>query len=299
MSYRDDCSWNSSPNIKGTLIMLEVFQYDFMRDAAIAGSLAAVACGIIGSYVVLKRMVFISGGISHASFGGIGLGYFLGINPILGALIFTVISSIGMGLLTKKTRLPEDTVIGILWAMGMALGIIFIGLTPGYMPDLFSYLFGNILLVTFFDLIIMLVLNLIIVSTILLLFKEFLAISFDEEFAKVRGLPTTYLYLIMLCLIALTVVILIKIVGIILVIALLTIPASIARQFTYNLKKMMFMAIFLGIIFSFGGLLFSYILDLASGATIILLSGLAFIISRGILKLRYFISRCLCPYEPE
>ncbi|HBQ28704.1 membrane protein [Peptococcaceae bacterium SCADC1_2_3] len=269
--------------------MLEVFQYDFMRNATIAGLLAAVACGIIGSYVVLKRMVFISGGISHASFGGIGLGYFLGINPVLGALIFTVISSIGMGLLTKKTRLPEDTVIGILWAMGMALGIIFIDLTPGYTPDLFSYLFGNILLVSFFDLIIMLALNLIIVSTILLLFKEFLAISFDEEFAKVRGLPTTYLYLIMLCLIALTVVILIKIVGIILVIALLTIPASIARQFTYNLKKMMFIAIFLGVIFSFGGLLFSYILDLASGATTILLSGLAFMISRGIFKLRYFI----------
>jgi zinc transport system permease protein len=173
--------------------------------------------------------------------------------------------------------------------MGMALGIIFIDLTPGYTPDLFSYLFGNILLVSFFDLIIMLALNLIIVSTILLLFKEFLAISFDEEFAKVRGLPTTYLYLIMLCLIALTVVILIKIVGIILVIALLTIPASIARQFTYNLKKMMFIAIFLGVIFSFGGLLFSYILDLASGATTILLSGLAFMISRGIFKLRYFI----------
>jgi len=269
--------------------MLEVFQYDFMRNATIAGLLAAVACGIIGSYVVLKRMVFISGGISHASFGGIGLGYFLGINPVLGALIFTVISSIGMGLLTKKTRLPEDTVIGILWAMGMALGIIFIDLTPGYTPDLFSYLFGNILLISFFDLIIMLALNLIIVSTILLLFKEFLAISFDEEFAKVRGLPTTYLYLIMLCLIALTVVILIKIVGIILVIALLTIPASIARQFTYNLKKMMFIAIFLGVIFSFGGLLFSYILDLASGATTILLSGLAFMISRGIFKLRYFI----------
>lgn len=289
MSRRDDCSRDSSSNIKGTLKMLEVFQYDFMRNATIAGLLAAVACGIIGSYVVLKRMVFISGGISHASFGGIGLGYFLGINPVLGALIFTVISSIGIGLLTKKTRLPEDTVIGILWAMGMALGIIFIDLTPGYTPDLFSYLFGNILLVSFFDLIIMLALNLIIVSTILLLFKEFLAISFDEEFAKVRGLPTTYLYLIMLCLIALTVVILIKIVGIILVIALLTIPASIARQFTYNLKKMMFIAIFLGVIFSFGGLLFSYILDLASGATTILLSGLAFMISRGIFKLRYFI----------
>ena len=122
--------------------MLEVLQYEFMRNALLAGLLAAIACGIIGTYVIVKRMVFISGGIAHASFGGIGLGYLLGINPVLGALFFAIASALGMGLVTRRTKLPEDTAIGILWAMGMALGVIFIGLAPGYAPDLFSYLFG-------------------------------------------------------------------------------------------------------------------------------------------------------------
>ena len=132
--------------------MVEALQYEFMRNALLAGLLAAVACGIVGVYVVVKKIVFISGGIAHASFGGIGLGYFLGINPVLGAVFFSLASALGMGLVTKRTRLPQDTAIGILWAIGMALGIIFIGLTPGYAPDLFGYLFGSILTVPAFDL---------------------------------------------------------------------------------------------------------------------------------------------------
>jgi zinc transport system permease protein len=230
-------------------------------------------------------MVFISGGISHASFGGIGLGYFLGFNPILGALLFTVASSIGMGLITRRSKIAEDSVIGILWAMGTAIGIFFIGLKPGYAPDLFSYLFGNILFVTRFDIVMMLFLNLIIILNVFLLYKEFLAVSFDEEFARVRGLPVSFLYINLLCLIALTVVVLIKTVGVILVIALLTIPATMARQFTHNLKKMMILSVFWGIVFSFGGLMLSYCLDLASGATTVLLSGLVFLVSRGVLSL--------------
>ena len=206
--------------------MLEALQYEFMRNALIAGLLASVACGIVGVYVVVKRIVFISGGIAHASFGGIGLGYFLGINPVLGALVFAVASALGMGAVIKRTKLPEDTAIGILWAMGMALGIIFIGLTPGYAPDLFSYLFGNILTVPFSDLILMLVLDAVIVSMAIALHKEFLALSFDEEFGTVVGVPVEALYLLLLCMIALTVVVLIRVVGSILVIALLTIPAA-------------------------------------------------------------------------
>lgn len=259
--------------------MIEALQYEFMRNALLAGLLAAVACGIIGAYVVVKRMVFISGGISHCSFGGIGLGYFLGINPIVGALLFTIVSALGMGLVTKRTRLPEDTAIGVLWAMGMALGIIFIGLAPGYAPDLFSYLFGNILTVPSSDLIVMLVLDVIIISVVFSLYKEFLTISFDEEFGTAAGIPTERLYLILLCLIALTVVVLIRVVGIILVIALLTIPAAMARQFTHSLKKMMLLSIFLGIVFALGGLWLSYELDLASGATIVLLAGALFLAS--------------------
>jgi len=267
--------------------VLEVLQYEFMRNALMAGLLAAVACGIVGVYVVVKRVVFISGGIAHASFGGIGLGYLLGINPVLGAVFFTTASALGIGLVTRRTKLPEDAAIGILWAMGMALGIIFIGLAPGYAPDLFSYLFGNILTVPVFDLALMLVLDVLIIITVFLLYKEFLLLSFDEEFSTVSGAPTERLYLLLLCLIALTVVVLIRVVGIILVIALLTIPAALARQFTHDLKKMMLLSILAGAVFTFSGLWLSYLLDLASGATIILVSGIVLFISFGVSKLRH------------
>jgi zinc transport system permease protein len=259
--------------------VIDALQYEFMRNALYAGLLAAVACGIIGSYVVVKKMVSVSGAISHSSFGGIGIGYFAGISPVLGALFFTVASALGMGLVIKRTKLPEDTAIGILWAMGMALGIIFIGLTPGYAPDLFSYLFGNILTVPFSDLIMMIVLDFVIITVVSLLYKEFLTISFDEEFGTVIGIPAERLYLVLLCLVALTVVVLIRVVGIILVIALLTIPAAIARQFTHNLFKMMILSVLFGAILTFGGLWLSYEFDVASGATIILLSGTVLLIT--------------------
>ena len=266
--------------------MLEVLQYEFMQNALIAGLLASVACGIVGVYVVVKRLVLISGGIAHASFGGVGLGYLLGINPVLGAMFFAIAFALGMGLVTKRTRLPEDSAIGILWATGMALGIIFIGLSPGYAPDLFSYLFGNILTVPAFDLALMLILDAVIIILVLLLYKEFLVLSFDEEFSTVVGVPTERLYLLLLCLIALTVVVLIRVVGIILVIALLTIPAVLARQFTHSIKKMMLLSILAGAAFTFSGLWLSYLLDLASGATIILVSGIVLFISFGVSKLR-------------
>jgi zinc transport system permease protein len=266
--------------------MLEALQYDFMRNALAAGVLASVACGVVGVYVVVKRIVFISGGIAHTSFGGIGLGYLLGINPVLGALFFTVASALGMGLVSRRTRLPEDTAIGIFWVVGMALGIVFVGLTPGYAPGLFSYLFGNILTVPGTDLLIMLTLNAIIIVVVLLMYKEFLAISFDEEFSVVVGIPTERLYLVLLCLVALTVVVLIRVVGVILVIALLTIPAAMAKQFTYNLKKMMFLSVLLGIISVICGLWLSYEFDLASGATIVLFSVVLFLISFGFQRLR-------------
>jgi len=268
-----------------------LLHYQFMQNALVAGLLAAVACGIIGTYVVVKRMVFISGGISHASFGGIGLGYYLSqfiswVTPVYGALVFTLFSALGMGVFVKRTRLSEDTSIGILWAVGMAVGIIFIGLTPGYTPDLFSYLFGSILTVSKADLIMMGILDVIITLTVLLLYKEYLAISFDQEFGMALGLPTERLYLSLLCLIALTVVLLIRVVGIILIIALLTIPAASARQFTHSLKNMMLLSIAFGIVAVLVGLWLSYELDLASGATIILTSGALFLCSFGISRLR-------------
>ena len=266
--------------------MLELLQYQFIQNALYAGLLAAIACGIVGVYVVTKKIVFISGGIAHASFGGIGLGYFLGINPVLGAMCFTLLSALSIGFISRRTKLPEDTAIGILWAMGMAIGIVFIGLTPGYAPDLFSYLFGNILTVPASDLVLMLILDVVIAGIVIALFKELLALSFDEEFGKVVGVPVEILYLLLLCMIAFTVVILLRVVGMILIIALLTIPAAIAKQFTHDIRKMMALAILFGILFTFGGIWLSYVLDLASGATVIILLVIAFVISTVIKKVK-------------
>jgi len=263
-----------------------ILQFEFMQNALIAGLLAAVACGVVGTYVVTKRVVFISGGIAHTSFGGIGLGYLAGFSPVFGAMIFAMASALGIGVITQKTKLGEDATIGILWAMGMALGTIFIGLAPGYAPDLFSYLFGNILTVKFTDIILMIILDAVIVIAVLALFKEFFSISFDEEFSTIVGIPVKVLHLLLLCLIAITIAVLIRVVGIILVIALLTIPATLARQFTYDLKKMMALATLFGIVFTYAGLWLSYVLDVASGATIILLSGTVLFVYLGISKLQ-------------
>jgi zinc transport system permease protein len=291
MSNRTAGPWDSSqgagkPWKKGIEIM-GIFQYEFMRNAIFAAVLVNIACGIVGTYVVIKRIVFISGGISHAAFGGIGLGYFLGVNPILTAIPFSVIAAVSIGYISKKTKVGEDAAIGIIWSVGMAMGIIFINLTPGYAPDLFSYLFGNILTVPVLDLIIMLALDFVIIIIVIFFHKEFAAISFDEEFSRVIGIPSKVLYLILLCMVALSVVVLIRIVGIILVIALLTIPASICRQFTYNVNKLIASSIVSGIIITIAGLLISYWLNLASGATIIILMGLIFLFSN---LLKYFIN---------
>ena len=258
---------------------MEVLQYEFMRNALMAGGLVSIACGIIGAYVVVNRIVFLGGGISHAAYGGIGLGYFLGINPVLGAIAFSLAAALGMGKVSRRAHQRVDTAIGIMWATGMALGIIFIDLTPGYAADLMSYLFGSILAIPTSDIILMLFLDAVIISTVALFYKEFLAISFDEEFATVVGIPVERLYLLLLCLIALTVVMLMRVVGLILVIALLTIPAAISEQFTSDLKRMMLLSILLGVLFTTAGLWLSYALNLTSGATIILLSGTAFLLS--------------------
>jgi zinc transport system permease protein len=251
-----------------------------MRNALLAALLASVACGIMGVYVVVKRITFISGAIAHTAFGGVGLGYLMRVNPILTVLPFSILSALGIGLVSRKSKLAEDTVIGIFWAVGMALGVIFIGFRPGYAPDLFGYLFGNILTVSRMDLIIMLGLDTLIILVAALFYKEFLAISFDEEYAKASGIPVDFFYLLLLCLVALTIVLLIKVVGIILVIALLTIPTAIVKQYSCcSLKNMMFGSVLLCAFFTVGGLYVSYVLNLASGATIILLSAAAFLLS--------------------
>ena len=259
--------------------MIPIIGYEFMRNAIIAALLASIACGIVGVYVVVKRIVFISGGIAHAAFGGICLGYFLGLNPVLAVIPFSIASALSMGVVSRRTKIPEDTAIGILWATGMALGIILVELTPGYAPDLFGYLFGSILTVSRSDIMLMLLLDAVIIGVVALYHHEFEAICFDEEYATAIGLRTERLYLLLLCLIALTVVALIRVVGVILVIALLTMPAAISRRFSARMHGMIVRSVALSAILTFCGLLLAYLFNLPSGATIVLVSACVFILS--------------------
>ena len=261
--------------------MIEALQYGFMRNALMAGVLASVACGTIGTFVVVNRIVFVSGGIAHAAYGGIGLAYYLGIDPMLGAVAFSVASALGMGTVQRRTRQRADTIIGVMWATGMAIGIIFVDLAPGYKADLMSYLFGSILAVPSSDLWVMLALDVAIVAVTALFYKELLAVSFDETFAAVVNVPVGAIYLMLLCLTALTVVMMMRVVGLILVIALLTIPAAISGQLVTDIKRMMVLASVLGVVFTAGGLWLAYSLDLTSGAAIILVSGASYVLSMG------------------
>jgi zinc transport system permease protein len=259
--------------------MIEALQFDFMRNALLAGVLVSIACGIIGTFVVINRIVFLSGGIAHAAYGGIGLGYFFRFSPVLGAVIFSLLSALGMGLVQRRTQQRADTIIGVMWAMGMAIGIVLVDLAGGYKADLMSYLFGSILAVSFRDLLFMLLLDIVIVTLAALFYKELLAISFDETFATVSNVPVDGIYLTLMGLIALTVAMMMRVVGLILVIALLTMPAAISGQFVRDMKKMMLLASILGMGFTTAGLWLSYFLDLTSGATIILVAGSAYLLS--------------------
>lgn len=256
---------------------MEILEYAFIRNGLLAGVLAAVACGIIGSLVVSKRIVSLCGGIAHASFGGVGLGYLLRFDPALGALLFGALSACGIGFITKKTKHPEDTSVAIIWAVGMSLGILFIALSKGYAPDLFTYLFGNILAVSRSDIVSIALLDSGVLLAVTLFYREIVAVCFDEEFAKLRGMRVFPLYMMVLLLVSLTIVVLIKVVGIILVIALLSLPAATTARFTRTLKGMMIASVFLTMALIVFGLVASYLLDLPSGATIILLSAAVFV----------------------
>jgi zinc transport system permease protein len=264
------------------MIDLEFLSYEFMRNALMAGLAAAVLCGIIGIYVILNRIVFISDGIAHAAFGGIGLGYFLGYDPLAFGIGSAVLTAIGIGIVSARARISEDTAIGVFMATGMALGIMLLTLSQGYARDLYGYLFGNILAVTRNDVLLILALTLIILVLVFLLYKEFLLLSFDPVYAEAIGLPVQALRLLLLGMVAFSVVILIKIVGIIMVIALLTIPGAISRRHMKGLPAIMVGSIFLGAVFVIIGLLISYELDVPSGATIILTAAACFFLSTAI-----------------
>ena len=247
-----------------------ILSYEFMQNAIFAAILASIVCGLIGPFIVARKMVFISGGLSHTAFGGLGIAYWLGIRPIYGATAFVLAAALFLGSLEEKKLSQNDLFIGILWAVGVAIGIVFVHMTPGYAPDLMSFLFGNILTVPRIDVVIMLVLVLIVVAAVAIFYKGFVAITLDEEFARARRLPTYGLKTGLTALTALTIVTLIQVVGILLVIALLTIPVAIASEFSVNFRRIIALSIISGIAICLLGLFLSYSIEFPSGALIIL-----------------------------
>uniref|UniRef100_UPI0032174AAD metal ABC transporter permease n=1 Tax=uncultured Draconibacterium sp. TaxID=1573823 RepID=UPI0032174AAD len=261
--------------------IIELFSYDFFQKAFLAAVFASISCGIIGGYIVSRRIVFISGGITHASFGGIGLAFFLGFNPLLGAVLFAVMSALGIQFFTKVAEIREDSSIAIWWSLGMALGIIFVFITPGYTPNLMSYLFGNILTVTVSELWWMFFLNVVIISFFVFFFRPILYIAFDEEYAQTAGLPVALFNYLTMILIALTVVLNIRVVGIILILSLLTIPQATANLFTKDFKRLLILSSVFAFIGTMAGMFISYFLDIPSGASIIF----TLVIIFGVLKI--------------
>ena len=259
--------------------MIEALQFEFMRNALMAGLLASVICGVIGSLIVVNRLVFLSGGIAHSAYGGIGLAFFFGLPLMAGAFFFSFLSAMIMAAVSTQSKQRADTIIGVMWAVGMAVGILLIDLTPGYNVDLMSYLFGSILSVPRSDLMVMAIAGGGILLIVLYFFNDLLIMSYDEEFALVRGVPVRRLYYMLIGIVAITVVMMVQVVGLILVIALLTIPPYIAEKYTKSLVQMMLYSCGMGMVFTSGGLWISYRFDLTSGAAIIFLAGVAFFLS--------------------
>ena len=256
--------------------MLEALQYEFMRNALAAGLLASIICGIMGTLVVVNRIVFLSGGIAHAAFGGIGLSFFLGWPYLVGTLGFSIAAAMVMAAVSLKAKHRADTIIGVIWAVGMAFGIILLDLTPGYNVDLMSYLFGSILTVPGSDLWVMLTVGVLIGGFVIYFYKDLLAISYDEEFARIRGVSIHVLYFVLIGMLGVSIVLIIRIVGLILVIALLTIPPFMVEKYAKSLFQMMMGSSLLGAVFTIVGLWLSYAFDLTSGASIILVAGITF-----------------------
>jgi zinc transport system permease protein len=238
--------------------MIEALELPFFQRVLVAGLLVSVACGIIGTYVVAKRIASISGGLAHAAFGGVGLGYLVGFSPMLGATGFGLLAGLAIGVASRRLRSGLDTLIATVWSVGMALGIVFVALAPGYAPDLISYLFGSLLFVPWSYVALIGLLDVAIAATVFLLFKEFQAVSFDEEFAEVMGVRVEATFLLLLALTALAIVTLIRVVGVILAIALLTVPAAIGRQWSSSLGRMMLIATAVCGACTTAGLLLSY-----------------------------------------
>ncbi len=262
--------------------MNNIFEYSFLTNSILAAIFAAISCGLIGTYIVSRRMVFVSGGLTHASFGGIGIGYCLGINPIAGAAVFSVLAALGIERFSNRKLVRQDSVIAMLWSLGVAIGIIFIYITPGYAPNLMSYLFGGILTVSILDIWFLGALSAVSILVFILMYNNILYVSFDENFARTRNLPVQEIKYLMISLVALAIVFNIRVVGIILVLSLLTVPQTIANLFTKSYKKILIFSVLIGLLGTFSGLAASWWLNIPSGATIVFVLVLMFFIARGV-----------------
>lgn len=246
-----------------------IFQYGFIIKGLLGSLFASISAGLAGTYIVSRRMVFLSGGITHASFGGIGIGYFAGINPVVGAAIFGILSALGVEYLSGKHKIREDSAIGILWAFGMAIGIIFIYLTPGYSPNLMGYLFGSILTVSNADIVALAIMSLVLILYFLIFYRTILYISFDESYARTYSSHVDIFKYITTSLMALTIVLNIRMAGVVLVLSLLTIPPNIAMIFTKVYLKIVLWSIVAGFTGTAAGYTISYFAGIPVGATII------------------------------
>lgn len=252
--------------------MIELFNYTFFQNALMGALLVSILCGIVGTYIVVRRLVFISGGITHASFGGLGLGFFLGWNPVFTASLFAVLSAFGVQWLSRREDVREDSAIAVFWSFGMALGILFIFLTPGYMPGMTEFLFGNILTITRPDLAVYFGLTVIVALFFLFFYRSILYIAFDSEFAKTQHLPVRFIEYSMMFFIALTIVLSIRLIGIVLLMSMLTVPQMTANLYTKSFSRMIFLSVVFAVLASVAGLFLSYLMNVPSGALIILVS---------------------------
>jgi zinc transport system permease protein len=258
--------------------MLEVLEYEFIQNAIIAGILVSIASGIIGSLIVVNRMVFLAGGIAHTAYGGIGIAIYFSLPIFLGASVFAVLCALLIAFVTINKKENLDVFIGLIWAVGMAIGIILVDLSPGYNVDLMSYLFGSLLAVSHNDLIYMSILLVVILVIILKYYRQLLSVSYDSSYASLRGINVKFFYTLILVISALSIVMAIKVVGLILVIALLTIPIYIAQNLSNSLSSMMIISGILSTFFTLIGLYISFVYDLTSGASIIIISAIALVL---------------------
>ena len=265
--------------------------YEFMQNALLASFLVSVMGAITGTFIVIKRLVFLSGGISHGAFAGLGGAYFLGLNPMLGAMVVAVISALGVTRAVLKQSQPADATIGILWATGMAIGVLFVFSTPGYVPDLMPYLFGDILTISDQQLTWMAVFCLAILVITSLLFRQLVAVSFDDEFARLRGLPVGVLLSILMVMNSAVIVMMIQSVGIILVMALLTIPPLIGLALAVDIRSVMLMAFISALLTTVGGLFLSYYLDLPSGPVIVLTGLVLLVIAKMLVRIHHGLAK--------